>query len=112
MAPAFRLHNQSGMTRPGGASTSSTVGEASVTKKFKISGPGASDFLTAGGGVDFPETDSSKGMSQTRDAGVVNGAAQLEPDLEAPDPATTREQSIAGAVPTDVPTTPRRRGGP
>ena len=69
-----------------------------MTKKSRISGPGAADFLTAQGGVDFPETDSSKGMAQTRDEGVVN-AADLEPDLEAPDPDSTREQSIEGAIP-------------
>jgi len=70
-----------------------------VTKKSRISGPGAADFLTAQGGVDFPETDSSKGMAQTRDEGLVNNAADLEPDLEAADPDVTREQSIGGAIP-------------
>src|SRR4051812_24633572 len=39
--------------------------EDDVTKKFRITGPGAADFLTAQGGVDFPETDTSKGMAQT-----------------------------------------------
>lgn len=65
-----------------------------MTKKFKISGPGAADFLTAQGGVDFPETDPSKGMAQTRDEGVINDATTLEPDLEAPDPAVEREREI------------------
>jgi hypothetical protein len=51
--------------------------------------------------VDFPETDSSKGMAQTRDESILNEAADLEPDLDAPDPATTREQSIEGAIPPD-----------
>jgi hypothetical protein len=32
-------------------------------KKLKISGPGAADFLTAPGGIDFPETDPSKGSA-------------------------------------------------
>jgi hypothetical protein len=72
-----------------------------MTKKMKISGPGAADFLTAEGGVDFPETDSSKGMTQTREDGVVNDAAELEPDLDAPDPLTTREHSIDGGATGD-----------
>jgi len=67
-------------------------------KKLKISGPGAADFLTAEGGLDLPETDASKGMTQTRDEGIVNDASTLEPDLEAPDPAVTRERSI---IPSD-----------
>ena len=53
------------------------AGEASVDKKFRISGPGAADFLTSEGGVDFPETDPSKGMTQTREDGVLNNAAEL-----------------------------------
>ena len=67
--------------------------EASVDKKSRISGPGASDFLTAEGGVDFPETDASKGMTQTRDENLVGNAAELELDLEAPDPDTQREKT-------------------
>ena len=70
-----------------------------MTKKSRISGPGAADFLTAQGGIDFPETDASKGMAQTHDEGPLNDAADLEPDLEAPDPDATREQSIGGAIP-------------
>jgi len=65
-----------------------------MTKKFKISGPGAADFLTAQGGVDFPETDPSKGMAQTRDEGVINDASTLEPDLDPPDPTVEREREI------------------
>jgi hypothetical protein len=64
-----------------------------MSKKFRISGPGAADFLTAEGGVDLPETDASKGMSQTRDDALVNDAT-LEPDLDAPDPAVTRERGV------------------
>lgn len=71
-----------------------------MTKKSRISGPGAADFLTSQGGIDRPETDSSKGMGQTRDEGLLDNAADLEPDLEAPDPDATREQSIGGAIPT------------
>jgi hypothetical protein len=68
--------------------------ETDVTKKFRISGPGAADFLTAQGGVDFPETDPSKGMAQTRDEGVINDATVLEPDLDPPDPSVEREREI------------------
>lgn len=64
-----------------------------MSKKFRISGPGAADFLTAEGGVDLPETDASKGMSQTRDDAIVEDAT-LEPDLDAPDPAVTRERGV------------------
>ena len=64
-----------------------------MSKKFRISGPGAADFLTAEGGVDLPETDASKGMSQTRDDALVNDAT-LDPDLDAPDPAVTRERGV------------------
>ena len=60
--------------------------ETDVAKKFKISGPGAADFLTAPGGLDLPENDPSKGMTQTREESIVSDAEQLEPDLEAPDP--------------------------
>ena len=66
-----------------------------MPKKFRITGPGAADFLTAAGGTDFPETDPSKGTSQTRDEPVVDEAT-LEPDLDAPDPTVTRER---GATP-------------
>ena len=69
-------------------------------KQFRISGPGAADFLTSEGGIDFPETDPAKGMAQTRNEGVINDETTLEPDLEAPDPDATREQSIGGAIPT------------
>ncbi len=55
-----------------------------MTKKSRISGPGAADFLTAEGGVDFPENDSSKGTGQTRDEGLVDNAADLEPDAIPP----------------------------
>jgi hypothetical protein len=70
-------------------------------KKFKISGPGAADFLTAPGGLDLPENDPNKGMAQTRDEGVITDAGTLEPDLDAPDPTVTRERGV----------TPPDRGG-
>ena len=63
-------------------------------KKLRISGPEAADFLTSEGGIDFPETDPAKGMAQTRDEGVINDETTLEPDLDAPDPAVTRERGV------------------
>jgi hypothetical protein len=57
----------------------------SKSKKLRISGPGAADFLTAPGGIDFPETEPSKGSAQaTRGEAPVDEAGALEPDLEAP----------------------------
>ena len=44
-------------------------------KKMKIGGPGAADFLTAPGGIDFPETEPTKGTAQaTRGEGLVDDA--------------------------------------
>jgi hypothetical protein len=71
------------------AAANVSVGEQETDvakKKFKISGPGAADFLAAPGGLDLPETDPSKGMTQTREEGVIE-AEQLEPELEPPDPS-------------------------
>ena len=81
-----------------------------MTKKSTISGPGAADFLTAQGGLDRPETDPSKGMGQTRDEGRVDAPAELEPQLEAPDPALAREQTIS-AESREKGTIPPDRGG-
>ena len=73
-----------------------------MAKKLKISGPGAADFLTAPGGIDFPETDPAKGATQaTRGEGLTDNAEALEPDLDAPDPALEREREV----------TPPDRGG-
>ena len=66
-----------------------------MSKKFEITGQGAADFLTPQGGLDRPETDPSKGMTQTRDDGmVVNDAETLVPNLDAPDPTVTRERGV------------------
>jgi hypothetical protein len=68
---------------------------ADEKKKFEISGPGAADFLTSQGGLDRPETDPSKGMTQTRDERtVVNEVDTLVPNLDAPDPTVTRERGV------------------
>ena len=74
------------MSWPAAARSVSAAKETKVAKKFKISGPGAADFLGTPGGLDRPETDPSKGMTQTREEGIVNDVEQLEPDLEPPDP--------------------------
>ena len=67
----------------------------SKSKKLRISGPGAADFLTASGGIDVPETEPSKGAAQaTRVEAPVDEAGALEPDLDAPDPAKEREREI------------------
>jgi hypothetical protein len=62
---------------------------------MKINGPGAADFLTAPGGIDFPETDPSKGSGEaTRGEGLVDDADALEPDLEPLDPALERVREV------------------
>jgi hypothetical protein len=69
------------------ASASVDKKESDVAKKkFKISGPGAADFLAAPVGLDLPETDASKGTAQLREEGIIDDPALLEPDLEPPDP--------------------------
>ena len=60
--------------------------------KHRISGPGASDFLAAPGGVDFPEVTPEKGTGILRDETHFTDARNLEPAL-APDdevPSTKR----------------------
>jgi PadR family transcriptional regulator PadR len=46
--------------------------------RLAISGPGAADFLTAGGGMDRPES-GTKGMAQTRDEGPLADRGRLAP---------------------------------
>lgn len=46
-----------------------------------ISGPGASDFLTATGGLDLPGTSPTKGMGNTRDATELTDPSRLTPQL-------------------------------
>jgi hypothetical protein len=52
--------------------------EATRHSELAISGPGAADFLTAGGGLDRPES-GTKGMAQTRDEGPLSDARRLAP---------------------------------
>jgi hypothetical protein len=65
-----------------------------VAKKRTIKGPGAADFLAAPGGIDFPETDPSKGTAQLRERGLVDDPADLEPQLDPPDEVLERERTI------------------
>jgi hypothetical protein len=52
--------------------------ESTRRSELAISGPGAADFLTAGGGLDRPES-GSKGMAQTRDEGPLSDPRRLAP---------------------------------
>ena len=49
--------------------------------QIAITGEGAADFLTASGGLDRPETGTSKGMAQTRDEGLLSDTKRLSPRL-------------------------------
>jgi len=68
------------MTRHG---TKCAAMEARVTdRKRTISGPGASDFLTATGGEDVPETSPDKGDGALRENSEILNPRNLQPDLE------------------------------
>ena len=62
-------------------------------RKFTISGPGASDFLTSPSGEDLPGTSASKGMSQTRGESSLTDARNLEPGLTPENDALPPERS-------------------
>jgi hypothetical protein len=47
--------------------------------KRTISGPGAADFLSSGGGEDRPGTSPTKGMGNTRDGSDITDPGNLEP---------------------------------
>lgn len=55
---------------------------AADDRKRKISGPGAADFITAQGGIDFPETGVSKGTGQLRDEDSLVQEDRVTPDLD------------------------------
>ena len=74
-----------------------------MAKKRTIKGPGAADFLTAPGGIDFPETDPSKGTAQLREPGLVDDPLEFEPQLDPPDEVLERERTIDLST-TDLPT--------
>lgn len=54
---------------------------------LSISGPGAADFLTAQGGIDFPGAGGTKGTAQTRiEGGPLDEDARRPAPRLAPDP--------------------------
>jgi len=69
--------------------------------ELTISGPGAADFLTAPGGIDRPESSTSKGMAQTRDEGILSDATRLSPrpgpDTEAVPGERGPEEQMTGS---------------
>ena len=54
-------------------------------QKRRISGPGASDFLTAEGGHDIPGASPSKGETEVHTEAPLTEARNLEPDLAGDD---------------------------
>ncbi len=83
-------------TRPGDTPVEQQERDADETKtkrdRLAVSGPGASDFLTASGGLDTPESGTSKGMGQTRDEGLLSDAKRLTPRLGPDDEAYPHER--------------------
>jgi hypothetical protein len=63
--------------------------------KRTISGPGASDFLTASGGLDLPGTDASKGMSNLNEGSTLTDPANLTPAVGA-DEIGSQHEPIPG----------------
>ncbi len=57
----------------------------------EITGPGASDFLAATGGLDLPENDPAKGSRAAREDGALTDERRLSPNLDEPSPTTERE---------------------
>jgi hypothetical protein len=57
----------------------------------EITGPGASDFLAASGGLDMPETDPAKGARAAGEDGALTDERRLTPNLDEPSPTTERE---------------------
>jgi hypothetical protein len=55
--------------------------DATRNSELAITGPGASDFLTAPDGLDVPGTGTTKGMGQTRDEGPLADKKRLVPRL-------------------------------
>ena len=51
------------------------------SRKRKISGPGAADFLAAQGGEDIPGASGSKGATEVDKDAPLTDAKNLEPDL-------------------------------
>jgi hypothetical protein len=76
--------------------------ESTRRSQLAITGEGAADFLTAPGGLDRPETGTSKGMAQTRDEGLLNDpkhlAPRLGPDTEAHPGERTPHEEMSGST--------------
>jgi hypothetical protein len=68
-------------------------------QKRTISGPGASDFLTAQGGEDLPETSTDKGTDIGREASPIVDARNLEIAVPDDDEVPKGERTIY--TPTD-----------
>jgi hypothetical protein len=52
-----------------------------ATRKRRISGPGAADFIAAPGGEDIPGVSPTKGETQVDRDGPLTDPRNLEPDL-------------------------------
>jgi hypothetical protein len=61
--------------------------------KHKISGPGAADFLTAQGGIDFPELTPVKGTGILREETHFTDARNLEPAIAPEDEVRARDRT-------------------
>jgi hypothetical protein len=68
-----------GATPPGRGETTHETMRASAMRT--ISGPGASDFLAAGGGLDTPGVDPAKGTSALNEGSRLTDPANLTPRL-------------------------------
>ena len=79
--------------------------------EHRISGPGASDFLAAAGGVDFPELIPAKGTGILREETHSTDARNLEPAL-AEDDLPAKERSINADQVTGSQTGTVGGGGP
>jgi hypothetical protein len=68
-----------GATPPGRGEQNHDTMRASAMRT--ISGPGAADFLAAGGGLDLPGIDPAKGTSALADASPATDSAHLTPRI-------------------------------
>jgi hypothetical protein len=68
-----------GATPPGRGETNHETMRAAATRT--ISGPGASDFLAASGGLDVPGIDSAKGTGALRGEAPLTDPSRLTPRL-------------------------------
>jgi hypothetical protein len=68
-----------GATPPGRGEQNHDTMRASAMRT--ISGPGAADFIAAGGGLDLPGVDASKGTSALNDGSPLTDPARLTPRI-------------------------------